>query len=323
MEIKGIDVSSYQGRISWESIDTNTVKFAMIRATYGSNGVDSQFINNIKGIALTTIYPGAYHYCLAKSTSDAIAEATNFINIISPYKFYYPLAIDIEDDSLINLGKKTITDIIISFCDTLRSKKYYPIIYTNLNWIHNYIDTDRINDIDIWLAQYSGKLTYDKNVTMWQYSQDGKIYGIDTAVDLDISYKDYANIIQKSSLNNVNIANNANASSQNGTYYTFYTVKKGDTLWDISKKFLGDGSKYKEIIKLNNLQDNTIYPGEILRIPSTQNENIKLYRVQRGDTLWKIAQKYLNDGARYKEIMSLNGMTTDLIYPGQILKISV
>ena len=43
--------------------------------------------------------------------------------------------------------------------------------------------------------------------------------------------------------------------------------------------------------------------------------------VVRGDTLWGIAEKYLGTGHRYTEIMKANGLETDLIYPGQRLKI--
>lgn len=46
-----------------------------------------------------------------------------------------------------------------------------------------------------------------------------------------------------------------------------YTVKKGDTLWNIAKKELGDGTRYKEIAKLNNIANpNKIYPGQILKL---------------------------------------------------------
>ena len=51
---------------------------------------------------------------------------------------------------------------------------------------------------------------------------------------------------------------------------TTYTVKKGDTLWSIAKKFLGDGNKFKEIQKQNGLKDTIIYPGTVLQIPSSQ-----------------------------------------------------
>ena len=47
-----------------------------------------------------------------------------------------------------------------------------------------------------------------------------------------------------------------------------YTIKKGGMLWDISKKYLGTGRRYPEIMSLNALKSTTIYPGQILRIPN-------------------------------------------------------
>ena len=46
-----------------------------------------------------------------------------------------------------------------------------------------------------------------------------------------------------------------------------------------------------------------------------------LYRVQPGDCLFSIAQKLLGSGDRYPEIKALNGMTTDILLPGQRLRI--
>lgn len=52
---------------------------------------------------------------------------------------------------------------------------------------------------------------------------------------------------------------------------TKYTVKKGDTLWSIAKKFLGDGNRYKEIQRVNGLKDTIIYPGTVIQIPTSQH----------------------------------------------------
>lgn len=49
--------------------------------------------------------------------------------------------------------------------------------------------------------------------------------------------------------------------------YITYTVKKGDTLWDIAKKYLGSGSRWKEIYNLSGLTKQTIYAGQKLKIP--------------------------------------------------------
>ena len=55
--------------------------------------------------------------------------------------------------------------------------------------------------------------------------------------------------------------------SADTTPYTVHTVVKGDTLWAIAKKYLGDGSRYKEIVTLNGLKSNVIISGQKLKIP--------------------------------------------------------
>ena len=50
--------------------------------------------------------------------------------------------------------------------------------------------------------------------------------------------------------------------------YRIHTVVHGDTLWAIAKKYLGDGSRYKEIVNLNGLKSNVIYSGMKLKIPN-------------------------------------------------------
>lgn len=52
---------------------------------------------------------------------------------------------------------------------------------------------------------------------------------------------------------------------------TMYTVRKGDTLWGIAKKLLGDGNRYREIQKENGLTDTVIRVGMVLRIPKKSN----------------------------------------------------
>lgn len=70
---------------------------------------------------------------------------------------------------------------------------------------------------------------------------------------------------------------------------TTYKVQKGDSLWSIAKKFLGDGNKYKSIQELNGLKDTVITPGLILLIPA---------RTPSGSTYEQIGrafEKALND----------------------------
>ena len=54
---------------------------------------------------------------------------------------------------------------------------------------------------------------------------------------------------------------------------------------------------------------------------SSDKESVRTYTVQKGDTLWGIAKKYLGNGSRYSEIKRLNGLTSDTINVGQVLKL--
>lgn len=109
------------------------------------------------------------------------------------------------------------------------------------------------------------------------------------------------------------------------TEYQTVEVKKGDTLWDIAAKYLGSGSRYREIMSLNSLTSVTIHPGLVLSIPGTNasaNEaakKTKTYTAKKGDTLWDIAAKYLKNGSRYVEIMNLSKITSTTIHVGQVL----
>ena len=133
------------------------------------------------------------------------------------------------------------------------------------------------------------------------------------------------------------------------------TVERGDTLWGLAERHLGDGHRYAEIVSLNvghpqsdgrALDDaHWIYPGWQLRLPADASavepdaaaparaETDGGYVVERGDTLWDIAAEQLGDAARYPEIVDLNhgvrqpdgaALTDpDLIRPGWILALPV
>lgn len=107
-----------------------------------------------------------------------------------------------------------------------------------------------------------------------------------------------------------------------------YRVKSGDSLWKIAAEQLGDGTRYKEIMALNGLTSDVIHVGTVLKIPGAseapapvEKPVYKTYTVKKNDNLWNIAVKYLGKGTRYKEIMALNGLTSDVIHAGMVLKI--
>lgn len=107
--------------------------------------------------------------------------------------------------------------------------------------------------------------------------------------------------------------------------YQEYTVVKGDTLSGIARKLLGDSKRYPEIKSLNGLSSDKIKAGQVLKIPaeSVNSSNTAKYIVKKGETLWSIATKMLGNGERFKEIMSLNGLSSSVIQEGQELTLPI
>lgn len=99
------------------------------------------------------------------------------------------------------------------------------------------------------------------------------------------------------------------ATCNNGdTVTSTYIVKKGDTLYAIARKF---NTTVSEIKKLNNLQTDIIQIGQVLKIPSKENN---VYIVEKGDTLYAIARKFNTTVA---EIKRKNNLQTNIIQIGQ------
>ncbi len=101
-----------------------------------------------------------------------------------------------------------------------------------------------------------------------------------------------------------------------------YIVKKGDTLWDIARKY---GMTVNELKSLNNLSTNMLKIGQTLKVKPIEKEDVKeetqsinTYIVQKGDNLYSIANKY---STSVDELKKLNNLSTNIIQIGQVLKI--
>lgn len=114
-----------------------------------------------------------------------------------------------------------------------------------------------------------------------------------------------------------------------------YTVKRGDSLWRIAEDRLGDGTRYVELVALNEAvldgRPDFLLPGTILRVPVVENTQADAYVVQPGDTLSEIAEDELGEADAYPSIFGASRHTVqpdgarltdpDLILPGWKLTI--
>ena len=96
----------------------------------------------------------------------------------------------------------------------------------------------------------------------------------------------------------------------------YYVVQNGDSLWKIANMY---GITVNELKSLNGLTSNNLTVGQILEVPGSSSSTSGTYTVKSGDSLWKIANEY---GLTVAELKSLNGLTSDNLSVGQVLKVS-
>lgn len=201
---KGIDVSKWQGAIDWKTVKASGIEFAMLRACVTSKGktsVDTFFETNYKNAKAVGMPIGAYIYSQATSVADAEKEADFLIKTLKGKQFEYPIAFDVEDEKQSKLTREEITAITAAFCDCVEKAGYYVCIYSMKFWLTSKLLMDKLTRFDVWVAQWNKECTYKGNYGMWQYSDSGKVAGLDGNVDLDYAYKDYPFIIKNAHLN--------------------------------------------------------------------------------------------------------------------------
>jgi lysozyme len=188
-QIKGIDVSHYQGTIDWAKVKADGVKFTFIKATQGTNYSKVDYFRNQAPKALGTgLQVGAYHYGTFSNVPEAITEARYFLSVIKDYKLTYPLVLDLEENKD-GASKKQLTDAAIAFLDVLKNAKYSAMLYTSKGFLDSQLDESRIH-YPFWIARYYKEL--GRKADIWQYSDKGKINGISGNVDMNWAYRDFS-----------------------------------------------------------------------------------------------------------------------------------
>ena len=250
----GIDVSQFQGFINWDAVRPQ-IDFAILRLGWigqpGNHTLDTRFERNYTECKRLKIPTGVYVYCYSNTTSSAQDGAAWVLQQLSNKTLELPVYIDMEDDSLVSLGKDALTNIVIAFNTAIEQGGFWAGVYANLYWYNDLLNTAELKRrYTTWVADYSGgdAEQFRGVFDMWQNSSTGRINGIMGDVDTDILYRDLICEIRNDPKNAAK----------------FYIVRSGDTLSGIAARF---GTTWQELARINNLQDpNRIYPGQVLRI---------------------------------------------------------
>ncbi len=198
----GIDVSKYQGTIDWAKVREAGIRFAILRASIG-NAVDSMLKTNLAGCTAEEIPFGFYHFCKSTDTQSAEEEGAAFLNAIGGAKPEYPVFCDIELSAQTALSAAEQLDIADAFFEKALEKGYLCGFYSFKANLEKLLaaEPERLKKYEIWCAQWGSKNSLEEMSGLWQWSSKGTAPGIETAVDLDISYKDYPALVREEGKN--------------------------------------------------------------------------------------------------------------------------
>ena len=196
---KGIDVSKYNGIVDWNKVAEDGVTFAFIRAGirgYGSGKLveDEGFEENVENAIKSGIKVGVYFFSQAITPEEAVEEAQFVKQLIAPYRIECPIVIDVERVSDSGARMNTIsveerTKVIMAFCEEIEKDGYRPMIYYNMEMAVMMLDLEPLEKYDKWFAYYSNNIYFPYEFKIWQYSDKGKVNGINGNVDLNIAFE--------------------------------------------------------------------------------------------------------------------------------------
>ena len=196
--VPGIDVSKYQGIIDWQKVKESGIEFVIVRIGYRGYGQEGKIkdddygIRNIQGALAAGLKVGVYFFSQALTPEEAVEEAEFVLQRIRGYNITMPVVFDweyiSEEARTADMDPRTLTDCYLAFSEKIAEAGYTPMAYFNTYQSRNLMYLTELEEYPFWLALYSDRMTFPYKVEMWQYSDNGRVPGIDGAVDLNLYF---------------------------------------------------------------------------------------------------------------------------------------
>ena len=251
----GIDVSSYQKDIDWDAVCRDKkIRFVYVKATEGATYTSPHFRYNIENARKHGLKVGSYHFL--RTTSSLQSQFENFTRAVKPEEQDLVPLIDIEQRG--NWTPKQIVDSLDVFIKMV-SKHYNcrPMIYTMTSFYNKYL-ASHFKKYPLFIARYSEsapELNDGAHYTLWQYTDQGTVKGIDHAVDMCRFAKDkrIADILLRhraSKLSDYDKSTNAIDEPKPETPSKFKNTDNGDTTQiDLSKLSKKERKEREKLMK--------------------------------------------------------------------------
>jgi len=328
--VPGIDVSYWDAGIDWPKVRATGQRFVFVKATEGDFHSDQTFAANWSGAKSAGLLRGAYHFF--RANVDGRKQAARFIDYVKSVddNGELPPVLDLESND--GQKKEKVIErakVWLDLVEAAFSKK--PIIYSGQFFLQDYFSEAGggppawAKDYPLWLAQYPNN--YVDGIqpslprgwfkwTFWQYSEKGRVNGINASVDMNLFNGTLEELYQFAGAKPI-LADAKPAK---------HKVAAGDSFETIANKY---GVTVRELVSANpqllKTGDTLIVPvavaipaehgvGSSATVPSPRTHTVKT-----GDTLYAIAVKY---GTTVAALASANNISNvNNISVGQVLLI--
>ena len=165
--------------------------------------VDDSFADYYAAAKKYNIPVGVYYFGAATTAREASREADFVISLLKKYncKLEMPVYYDLETEDQVDLTQAECTEVARTFCDKLKAAGYFVGIYCNKYFARDELYASRLSDYHFWIAEYNSSCTYNGAYGMWQYTETGRVSGIDRVCDKNYCYYDYPSYIKANGLN--------------------------------------------------------------------------------------------------------------------------
>ena len=190
--MKGIDVSSHQGYIDFRKVKNAGIDFVIIRMACGTT-IDKDFFKNYHSAKANGLKVGAYIFTLANTSPKVIDEVNAIRNELDKYveanekalDLDLPFFIDVEYDTIVKTSKNNVSWLFDENYN--RYKKLFSKVglYASSSILETKFRVDILDSVPVWVAEWDNNLDYKGPFIFWQYSNKGRISGIETDVDLN------------------------------------------------------------------------------------------------------------------------------------------
>ena len=330
--VPGLDVSYWQSGIDWPKVRATGQRFVLIKATEGETYTDPTFNDDWSGAKLSGLLRGAY--CFFHPKQDPKKQADEFISVVQAQNGNgeLPPALDLEVTD--GLTRDKIIPRVKAWLDVVEQAfGRKPMIYSGVSFLETNLSElgggppAWAKDYPFWLSWYPAPYVPEMsplmprgwfNWTFWQYSDSGRMNGINTKVNLDVF---------NGTLEQLYAFAGAQASAQEPRTHV---VAAGDSFESIANKY---GVTVRELVSANpqllKISDKLTVPVPVA-IPQESGTNStsttgsgmgmptgQSYTVKRGDTLSSIAVRF---GTTVAALAAANNITNpNAIQVGQVL----